>query len=214
MFRFVRTISLSALLMLSAGRLALGAQESAEVTATEGQVYEAVFDLMQFPKENPHVLIANTTLNSGCGERSGNPVLMNGCGMWGPPSSIQEVGKLLHHSWPQIAQATWHDLVRKSATSARLQDTLKVPWPHKVVDLASKIPPTEEWKFPDGVIFLSRVGLNVKRSEAIVYVLFFSYMEEVSTSGNFFLFRLNQNKHWEPAGRVTYMKKAKNTTDK
>ena len=59
------------------------------------QVYDAVLDLMQFPVQNPHIVIADTTLNSGCGDKSNNPVRMNDCGIWSPESSAKELGTLL-----------------------------------------------------------------------------------------------------------------------
>lgn len=51
----------------------------------------------------------------------------------------------------------------------------------------------------------SRVGLNKEGTQALVYVLFFSYMTCVPTSGNFFLFQLNSPGEWDPIGRLTSM---------
>ena len=76
-----------------------------------------------------------------------------------------------------------------------------------VVDLKGQS--SDAWKSPDGAIFFSRVGFSTDHKQALVYVLFFSYMENVPTSGNFFLFQSNDAKHWEAIGRTTYMEMTK-----
>src|ERR1700732_273885 len=53
--------------------------KSPTVSDDEYRVYSAVFDLMQFPVRDPHIIISDATLNFKCGEDSGNPTLANGC---------------------------------------------------------------------------------------------------------------------------------------
>jgi hypothetical protein len=179
------------------------AQDKVAPISLDLQVYNAVMVLMKFPIQSPHIVIADTTLNSGCGEESGNPVLMNGCGLFGPPSTAGEVGDLVEKSMPQMAQITWRNFVRQSASSVKLQDSFQSPWPHEVSNL--NVPGSGSWKSPDGVILFSKVGFSADRKQALVYVLFLSYMKNVPTSGNFFLFQSTMAGQWEPIGRVAYM---------
>jgi hypothetical protein len=189
--------------LLACALPAVRGQDKVSQISLDLQVYNAVLALMKFPIQSPHILIANTTLNSGCGEESGNPVLMNGCGLFGPPSTAGEVGGLVEKSMPQMAQITWRNFVQQSASSVKLQDSFQSPWPHEVSNL--NVPGTGSWKSPDGAIFFSKVAFSDDREQALVYVLFFSYMKNVPTSGNFFLFQSTKAGRWEPIGRVPYM---------
>jgi hypothetical protein len=196
--RFLLAVS-----FLATGLSTVGAEEKATPVSPETQIYNAVLALMKFPKQDAHILIANTTLNAGCGENSGNPVLMNGCGIFGPPTTAAELEPLLKNSMPQLAQATWQNLVEQSASSVKLEDHLQSPWPHAVVEVS--MAGVSPWKSPDGMVFFSRVGVNKEGNQALVYVLFFSYMTGLPTSANFFLFQLNSPGEWDPIGRVTSM---------
>lgn len=196
---------LFASLIISFGICVRSSQAQTDITSMDYQVYDAVLDLMQFPMQAPHIVIADTTLNSGCGDKSNNPVRMNDCGIWSPESSAKELGALLHQSIPQMDSTTWNNLISKNAASTKLQDNLKSPWPHKVRDIATKSTEGEDWSSPNGIILFSQIGFNDKKDEALVYVLFLSYMKGAPTSGNFFLFRKDQAEQWMPAGRVTYM---------
>lgn len=180
------------------------AQGSTDVAEAEYQVYSAVLDLMQFPKRDARIVTADTTLNRRCGVESGNPVLLNNCGIWAPPSTPEELFRLLRDSWPKLGKPTWDNLVTKSSTSTTLQDKLTTPWAHRLVDVAHGAA-EEGWKTPDGAVFLSRVGLSRDSREAIVYILFFSYMDSVPTAADFFIFQRDTPKPWTPVGRITYM---------
>lgn len=179
------------------------AEDQPAVPDTAYRVYNAMLDLMQFPKKDLHMLIADTTLNFRCGEDSGTPVLMNGCsGMRLPPSEPGDIMQLLQKSWPDMETATWENFLEQNADSAKLHDAFSTSWKHKVADL--KDSRTGEWASPDLVVFFSSVGFNMKRTEAVVYCLTFSYMDNVPTEGDYFLFRAD-NGEWKPKGRVTYI---------
>ncbi|HUL14353.1 MAG TPA: hypothetical protein VLV88_00015 [Terriglobales bacterium] len=173
----------------------------------EYKVYEAVLGLMDhIPKEDPHVTILNRTLNSKCGDD--NPVLANGCSfLWVKPQSAKDVKRLLSSEWSDMDKSTWPDFQTKNAESVALHDPLQTPWKHKFQGEGIDLP--KEWESPDLTIFLSRVGFNERKSEAVVYVLVFSYMDQVSTAGDYFLFRLDRQSLWIPSGRVTYFSKDK-----
>lgn len=200
MFRHLAKLSLC--ICLLAGWLPIGAQDKVAPVSPDFQIYNGVLALMQFPKQDPRIIIADTTLNSGCGEGSGNPVLLNGCGIIAA-SAVAEVGTLVTKSLPQLSPTTWQDLFAQSTSSTKLHDAFQSPWPHAVVDISA--PRSDPWKSPDGAILFSRIGWNKEHTQALVYVLFFSYIKGLPTSGNFFLFPVNSGSQWEPTGRVTYM---------
>ena len=181
--------------------------EQGDATNSDFPVYNAVLALMQFPKPRPRIVINEKTLNSGCGESSRNTVLMNGCGIFGQGSTASEVGDDLQQSMPELDRAIWAHFTGQVTTSINLPDKFLSPWPHAVVDLNA--PLADPWKSPDGVILLSRIGYNPDHTKALVYVLFLSYMQEVPTSGNFFLFQRTGKEPWQPVGRTTYIETTK-----
>ncbi len=86
-----------------------------------------------------------------------------------------------------------------------MQEPIATPWKHKLIYPGD--PPSKDWDSPNLTVFLSRVGFNQKKTEAVVYVLTFSYMDQVDTGGDYFLFRIGKSGHWEPNGHVTYFSK-------
>ena len=184
-------------------------QNQRESSSDEYNVYEAVLGLMdRIPVEDPHVTIFGTTLNSRCGEDAGPIPLANGCSFfWLKPDTANSIKKLLHSEWAHFDNSTWSDFETKNTASVRLQEPIATPWKHKLVFPSD--PPSKGWDSPNLAVFLSRVGFNQKKTEAVVYVLTFSYMDQVETAGDYFLFRIGKTGHWEPNGRVTYFSKDK-----
>jgi hypothetical protein len=164
--------------------------------------------MSQMPKSDLRVTIFNVTLNSKCGEAA-NPIpLADGCSfLWLKPDDAKSVKNLLRDQWGEMDSVTWADFVEKNAASGHLQEPISSPWKHKLVGPEDE--PTKDWQSPDLTLFLSRVGFNRNKTEAVVYVLMFSYMDQVSTEGDYFLFRLSKGGKWEPNGRVTYFIKDK-----
>lgn len=165
------------------------------------QVYNAVLALMHPPKEHAFIKVANTTLNTGCGDESENPVLVNGCGMFGPPSTADATYAPASQAFSDMERSTWEALLSGSKSSTILHDSFQSAWSHEVFDITK----AADGRKADGIIFLSSVGLSLNGKEALVYVLFLSYMENVPTSANLFLLRVNETGDWAPAGRFTVM---------
>lgn len=189
------------------------ADDPPAVSELDYPVYNALLDLMQFQKKDIRMLIADTTLNFECGVNSGNPVLMNGycSGMRIPPDEPNDIMQILQRNWPAMETATWEDFAKQSADSARLHDDFSTSWKHKVAASALDASRSKEWASgawasPDLTIFFSRVGFNTHRTEAVVYCLTFSYVDEVPTEGDYFMFRTDAE-GWKPQGRVTYIQK-------
>jgi hypothetical protein len=160
------------LLSLFARPSLVNAQSDGAQNIEETQVDNAVLNLMKFPKDQPHILISSRTLNLGCGEKSGNPVLINNCGIFAPPTTAEALENLLkQQGMPTLSATTWLSFNHQNARSETLCDSFKTPWPHIVAEVSnsSSIP----WKSNDGAIFLSQIGFNTDRTQAIVYVLFF-----------------------------------------
>jgi hypothetical protein len=179
--------------------------KSDEVSDEEYRVYSAVLNDVAFPKENPHALIFGDTLNFRCGEDSGNPILVNGCsGMIVPPDTPAKIGELLRQKWSNLAEPTWADFEKKNMESARLRDSIVTSWKHMVVGQDIRGDDAKEWESPDCTFYVSRVGFDPQKAEAIVFVFLASYMDNVPSSGNYFLLRLNKAKAWRPDGRVQY----------
>jgi hypothetical protein len=199
----------AALILITLISVSAKAQTQRESSSDETSVYEAVFGLMDhIPIENLHVAIFGLTLNSKCGENANPLPLANGCGfLWIKPDTAKVIKKLLQEEWPDFDNSTWADFEAKNAASERLQEPISTPWKHKLA-----LPddgPSKDWDSPTFTVFLSRVGLNQKKTEAVVYVLTFSYVDQIKTAGDYFLFRKDKTGHWEPNGRVTYFGKGK-----
>jgi hypothetical protein len=181
-----------------------------EATREEYKVYEAVLGLMDhIPKEDPRVSIFNATLNSKCGEDDNPAPLVNGCTfLWMKPDTANSVKALLREEWSDMEDSTWSNFEKSNTASALLHEPISTPWKHKLIGPGDE--PSKDWESPDMTIFLSGVGFNQKKTEAVVYVLIFSYMDEVGTAGDYFLFRVDKTGHWKPDGRVNYFTKEKN----
>ncbi len=202
-------IAALSIVIFGAISLPVSSQNASEVSSDEYRVYEAVLGLMDhIPKEEPHVTLFSVTLNSKCGE-DGFPVpLANGCTfLWIKPDTAITVKRLLRTEWTDMENSTWSDFEEKNAASVRLHEPISTPWKHKLIGPGDE--PSKDWESPDLSIFLSRVGFSQKKTEAVVYVLIFSYMNQVSTAGDYFLFRVDKTGHWKPAGRVNYFTKDK-----
>jgi len=164
------------------------------------------------PKTDIHVAIWEETLNSKCAGDASPLPLANGCTfLWVKPDDANTVGKLLRQSWEGMDGGTWSDFCQKNAESAHLQEPIATPWKHRLVGLKDDKKPME-WQSPELALFFSRVGFNRRKTEAVVFVLMFSYMEQVATAGDYFLFRLSKKGRWEPDGRVTYFEADKSNT--
>jgi hypothetical protein len=183
--------------------LGLLAQDNAISSTEETRVYNAIFALMKFPKQDPSILISSVTLNLGCGEASGNPVRLNDCGIFALPITAESLETLLKQGLPAMDETTWRGFIHSNTHSTTLTDTFNTAWPHLVaqVNSASYAP----WKSIDGAIFLSRVGFDTGKTQGLVYVLFFSYMAGVPTTGNYFLIQRDGEGTWQVKGRLTYM---------
>jgi hypothetical protein len=201
-----RFVLISALLVTVLGAISVpcSAQKQSEVSPDEYRVYAAVFGLMdRMPKPDLRVTIFSVTLNSKCGEAASPTPLANGCTfLWMKPDNASKVKNLLCSQWGEMDSATWSDFEGKNAESVHLHEPLSTPWKHKLLGAGDET--TKDWQAPDLTLFLSRVGFNRSKTEAVVYVLMFSYMDQVATAGDYFLFRLSKTGKWEPNGRVTY----------
>jgi hypothetical protein len=197
------------MVMLGSISLPLGAQKQLDASPDEYRVYEAVLGLMDhIPKEDPRVAIFGVTLNSKCGEDAYPSPLANDCTfLWMKPDTADGVKRLLRGEWADMENSTWSDFERENAASVRLHEPFSTPWKHKLIGSGAE--PSKDWESPDLTIFLSRVGFNQKKTEAVVYVLIFSYIDQVATAGDYFLFRIDKTGHWKPSGRVTYFTKDK-----
>lgn len=195
------------IVMLGAISLPIQAQKQRDASPDEYRVYAAAFDLMNhIPKKDPHVTIFNVTLNSKCGKDVYPSPLANGCTfLWMKPDTANSIKKLLRENWAEMENSTWLNFEQENAASVSLHEPISTPWKHKLIGPGDE--PSKTWESPDLTIFLSRVGFNQKKTEAIVYVLMFSYMDQVTTAGDYFLFRLDKTGHWKPNGRVTYFSK-------
>jgi len=197
------------MVMLSAISLSVWAQNPGDASPDEYRVYEAVLGLMDhIPKEDPHVTISKVTLNSKCGEDAYPSPLANGCTfLWMKPDTANSVKQLLRTEWAELDNSAWLDFERKNVESVHLHEPISTPWKHKLIGSGDE--PSKDWESPDLTLFLSRVGFNQEKTQAIVYVLTFSYMDQVATGGDYFLFRIDKTGHWKPSGRVTYFTKDK-----
>ncbi|MGA7852589.1 MAG: hypothetical protein WCA15_04625 [Candidatus Acidiferrales bacterium] len=192
-------------------------QPTALVPSDDYAVYNAVLGNVQFsqlkPENQVHALIVNDTLNLNCGEQSQNPIMLNNCSpMLMPPATADDLRTMLAAEF-RFRDATWSDLLHQNEKSWRLQDQFKTSWAHGLtgtgVDPASLSSP--EWKTPDCAFYFSRVGFDEKRTEAIVFVFFASYMDRAPSSGDYFLVHQSRKAGWKIDGRMNYFNTQKHS---
>ena len=169
-------------------------------------VYNAILAQVQVPKRDPVVGIYAQTLNLRCGEESRNPVLVNGCGgFFMPPDGIEQIHELLKQSFHGFSASTWSDFQAKNQFSIELTDEFHTAWKHEVI---GKNPPESGSTSvsDDCTFFFSQPGFSEEKNEAIVFVLMFSYLDGVPSTGDYFLLRLDKAKGWQVKGRIQYYK--------
>jgi len=174
----------------------------------EYRVYEAALNLIDSsPKADLHVAIYARTLNGSCDGDGNNPVLAKGCTfLWVKPDTSDDVEQKLRARFHGLERSTWKHFKASNAASITLHDPLSTPWKHRFVETSTPVDGSTEWDSPDMTIFLSSVGFNSKKTEAIVYVLVFSYLDRTATTGDYLRFRLGPDKTtWTLAGRVSYL---------
>ena len=88
--------------------------------------------------------------------------------------------------------------------SARPRDAFLTPWAHKLAGTDVPEDDTKDWKSPDGGFYFSRVGFNPPKTEAVVFVFFASYVNGVSSTGNYFMFGADEAKKWKLSGKFQY----------
>ena len=194
----------------------------------EYRVYEAVLKLMDtIPKEDPHIAIYERTLTSKCAAAGDTPVFAKGCSfLWVKPDTDEDVERNLRIRFHGLHRSTWKNFKANNATSIILHDPISAPWKHRFIG-PYKDPSTpttgapgapspaefsDEWAAPDMTIYLSRVGFDKHKTEALVYVLVFAYVDRAATTGDYLRFSLGPDKQWTLAGRVSYLKQDNNLT--
>jgi hypothetical protein len=176
-------------------------QEGQGVTSDAYEIYDAVLDEVTLPKTALHATIYDKTLNLKCGEESGNPVLINGCGgLVMPPDRLEQVHSVLKTGLGFFSASTWESFAAMNQASVGIRDGFRTALKHKLI--GKDLP---EETSPDFTFFLSRPGFSKDKTEALVFVLMFSYVENVPSSGDYFLVRLDRgSKAWKVGGRVQY----------
>lgn len=206
----------------------------------EYRVYEAVLQQMDtIPKQDPHVEIFERTLTTKCALKDDTPIFAKGCSFfWVKPDTDEDVERTLRTRFHGLSHATWKNFKENNSASITLHDPIAAPWKHRFTGpytqpsapqegapettadpstpTAPKTPVaaevSDEWASPDMTIYLSRVGFDNKKTEALVYVLVFSYGDKVATSGDYLRFRRGADRQWTLAGRVSYLKQDSNLT--
>jgi len=214
--------------------------DGAEYQIEEYRIYEAALAALDPAADaSLRVAIYHRTLNGSCGKDAGNPVLVKGCTfLWVKPDKPAQVEQMLRKRWRKFSKSAWKDFLAKNRSSVALHEPIKTPWEHwlfggdapevnfgeppaKVRETGAAAgggeAPAEalrgEERNADRAIYLSRVGINSKRTDAILYVLVFSYDGSVAASGDYLRLRAKQPKgklgdgdkrEWYLAGRVNY----------
>jgi len=176
-------------------------QEGQAVTSDAYEIYDAVLDEVTLPKTVLHAAIYDKTLNLKCGEESGNPVLLNGCrGLVMPPDGLEQVHSVLKTGLGPFSASTWESFAEMNQASVGIRDSFRTALKYKLI--GKNLP---EETSPDCTFFFSQPGFNKDKTEALVFALMCSYVENVPSTGDYFLVRLDsRNKAWKVHGRVQY----------
>jgi hypothetical protein len=212
-FRVVEALLAPAILpLLVIGAISLASAQQAKdaslVPSDEYPVYNAVLANIQFSRIKPEkevlALIVDDTLSLECGAESKNPILLNMCSpMLFPPTTPEDIRALLKDNF-KFEKETWDDFLKKNAKIWRLQDQFVTSWKHGLTGsgIDPKSPSSPQWDSADCAFYLSRVGFNEEKTEAIVFVFFSSYMDRAPSSGDYFLLRQNKAAGWQIKGRA------------
>lgn len=204
---------------------ALYAATAPQPGGEEYRVYEAALAQLDSPaKPQLHVAIYHRTLSGNCDPHAQNPVLIKGCSLlWIKPQVPGDVRAMLRARWHHFSKGAWKSFVQRNQASVELHEPIATPWKHRLVggaipavgDASAARPGKSDaaWQRPDMTIYLSRVGFNSKQTDAVVYVLVFSYLDGAAVSGDYLHFRAPKHdkgaKNWSLAGRFNYFSSGK-----
>lgn len=197
-------LTLALMILVGTAFLPAQTQKLGVASRDEYKVYEALLArLNQIPVEDPRVVISDVTLNSKCGPGADPNPNLNGCSfLWIKPDTPGSVKQKLTARWGQMENSTWEDFEAKNAESVRLFEPIATPWKHKLTNAQEDF--SGAWKSPDLMLFLSRVGFNKYKTEAVVYVLVFSYLAAGGTGGQYVLLHADKSDQWKPSAYVGY----------
>jgi hypothetical protein len=149
-----------------------------KLSSDEYAVYAVALNGLFKEYENRKIYIQSRTLSFECGEKSCNTFKgRGGCSeMRGPEQSAQEVLAYLKDSFADLQQSTTKDFEKKNNHCFPLENLFPLDreylWSdeHGPPMLGKKqIKETpEEWKDSD-FVYVSRVGLNADRTQALLY---------------------------------------------
>ncbi|HEV2314129.1 MAG TPA: hypothetical protein VGR94_02385 [Candidatus Acidoferrales bacterium] len=187
---------------LSASPQATDQVEAGQITNEDYGIYNALLSEVRFPKE-ADVLILDDTLDFKCGADSELPILLNGCSpMILPPNTPKEIKQLLRQGWPKMEKQTWDDFERVNSKSGKLRDAFATNCKHELAGDDIHHNDSKNSDSPSGAFYFSRVGFNVQKTQAIVFVFFASYIDHVPSTGDYFLLGQNKKRQWKLMGRV------------
>jgi hypothetical protein len=223
-------------------------REGKEFQIEEYRVYEAALAALDPAADaSLRVAIYHRTLNGACGKDAGNPVLVKACTfLWIKPDTPADVEQMLRKRMRKFSKSAWKDFLAKNKSSVALHEPIKTPWKHQLfggdireVDFGESSAAVQkaevaaeggephaqssprEGHFAERAVYLSRVGLDSKRTHAILYVLVFSYDGGVAVSGDYLhlrakprhkgKFRDGEKRQWYLAGRVHYFSGVKDS---
>jgi hypothetical protein len=167
------------------------------------------------------------TLTSKCGLEADTPVFAKGCSfLWIKPDTDEDVERNLRNRFHGLHRSTWKSFKANNVASVTLHDPISAPWKHRFTgpyvipstpttsapETPAPAEASDEWASPDMTIYFSRVGFDKSKTEALVYVLAFAYVDRPASTGDYLRFRRGADKQWSLAGRVSYLKQDTNLT--
>ena len=155
-------------------------------SSDELAVYAAILDSLSQLNPNSHFLIADKTSTFTCGESTGNGLSIAGCnGLRNSNETPSDRMVIVARDLPELQKEMLGEFL--NANQQYVSITHKIPSSANYYLFNDREKP-KDWKY-SFLVYLSRVGFNRERTEALLNVGIFSYADSNLSEGHYVVLR-------------------------
>ena len=184
-------------LVLPAATTSRDGPGESQVGTEENAIYAAAIEQIYLRGKARRFLISDHTASFRCDGSPRNGLDVGGCsGMRIKEQTPKQALGQLRASLPGMLQSTVNDFELKNQTSFPLKDPLPLRVDHKLFGDGHPGEPPESWGTPDFAIYLSRVGFDREKNQALVYMAIISWTDARLSGGDYLLLSMKE-KRWK-----------------
>jgi hypothetical protein len=177
-----------------------------KASSDELVVYAAILDSLSQLNANSHILIADKTSTFMCGESAGNGLSIAGCnGLRNSNETPSDRMAIVKRDLPELQKDTLGEFLNANQQYVSITHKISSSANYYLFNDPEK---PKDWKY-SFLVYLSRVGFNRERTEALVNIGIFSYADSSLSEGHYVVLRKTAGK-WTLGGTSIVWKLAAN----